>query len=111
MSYGQPCNRMTGGPSVGPSSAYPTLSRPASTCLRAGNEVPPALVGGAAGGVEEHAAAEVAATAATPIASETSRLVIMCGPSSWATCRPPKILGLANPLWSMATGVKHPLDD
>src|SRR6202011_1503380 len=80
MSYGQPCNRMTGGPSAGPSSAYPTLSRPASTCLRAGNEVRPALVGGAAGGVEEHAAAEVAATAATPIASENSRLVIMCGP-------------------------------
>src|ERR1700736_5413150 len=73
MSYGQPCNRMTGGPSVGPSSAYPTLSRPASTCLRAGNEVRPALVGGAAGGVEEHAAAEGAATAATPIASENSR--------------------------------------
>src|ERR1700730_14174348 len=79
MSYGQPCNRMTGGPSAGPSSAYPTWSRPATTCLRAGNEVRPALVGGAAGGVEEHAAAEVAATAATPTASENSRLVIMCG--------------------------------
>jgi hypothetical protein len=34
--------------------------------LEAGNEVRPALVGGAAGGVEEYAAAEVAATAATP---------------------------------------------
>src|SRR5690242_14354746 len=39
MSYGQPCSSRTTGPSAGPASAYPTLNRPALTCLSEVNEV------------------------------------------------------------------------
>src|ERR1700689_1366127 len=39
MSYGQPWRRMTAGPSAGPASAYPTLSRPASICFIELNDV------------------------------------------------------------------------
>src|SRR5580658_7809260 len=45
MSYGQPCRRITAGPLAGPASAYPTLSRPASICLRGPNDaLAPAFV-------------------------------------------------------------------
>src|SRR5713101_272130 len=39
MSYGQPWRRTTAGPLAGPTSAYPTFSRPASTCLIAPKDV------------------------------------------------------------------------
>src|SRR5262249_17413425 len=39
MSYGQPWRRMTAGPPDGPDSAYPTFSRPASTCFIAAKDV------------------------------------------------------------------------
>ncbi|MNZ48868.1 hypothetical protein D3C78_666210 [compost metagenome] len=37
MSYGQPCSRITTGPSAGPVSAYATSSNPALTCLSGPN--------------------------------------------------------------------------
>src|SRR5690349_4401878 len=39
MSYGQPCSRMTGAPSAGPSSAYAMFRTPASICFSAANEM------------------------------------------------------------------------
>src|SRR5215813_5933621 len=39
MSNGQPCSRITGRPSAGPSSAYPILRTPALTCLSDANDV------------------------------------------------------------------------
>src|SRR6266851_5708284 len=46
MSYGQPWRRTTAGPPAGPASAYPTCSRPASTCFIAPKD---AFVPGATG--------------------------------------------------------------
>src|SRR5215467_11531968 len=45
MSYGQPCRRITTGPSDGPASTYPTFSAPASICFRGAKELPPPFAG------------------------------------------------------------------
>src|SRR5471030_2244915 len=39
MSYGQPCRRITTGPSAGPASAYPTFRTPALTCFSVPSDV------------------------------------------------------------------------
>src|SRR6185436_16866293 len=50
MSYGQPCRRITGWPSAGPASAYPTFSSPASICFRGAKDVlAPGLIAGTVG--------------------------------------------------------------
>src|SRR5258705_5350833 len=75
MSYGQPCSRITGGPSAGPPSAYPTLSAPASTCLSDAKDARDP--GGAAStGVDAQLATEVTATA-RPAARAKLRREIM----------------------------------
>src|SRR5688500_1732020 len=48
MSYGQPCRSTTGGPSAGPSSAYPTFRTPASICFSGPNDVLVAYLAGSA---------------------------------------------------------------
>src|SRR4051812_12243619 len=65
---------MTGGPSAGPSSAYPMSSTPASTCLYDRNPVWP--VGGAAAAFGIEVATEAPA-AARLIIWANSRLLIM----------------------------------
>src|SRR5438270_4508974 len=83
MSYGQPCSRMTGGPSAGPSSAYPTLRTPASTCLSGAKD----MCAGEAEAIAE-LATEVAATANPTVRAKSRRVITrqIVEKSEW-TCK------------------------
>src|SRR5262249_10346592 len=83
MSYGQPCKRMTGGPSAGPASAYATFKTPASICFSGLKVVPCAglRVGrlwayfDAVGESKMPSGAAVAATAAPPTRSRRRKSI------------------------------------
>src|SRR5579871_5373310 len=92
---------MTGGPSAGPASAYPTLRRPASICFIEGNEVfVPGLIAGtsAAFGLLDCASAEpntpswVAAMVMAPVLRKRRRfrsifsniLIVFIDESPWS---------------------------
>src|SRR5258707_183692 len=65
---------MTGGPSAGPSSAYPTFNPPASICLSEANDVCGAG-GGVAPGVDVQLATDVAATASPTVRAKSRRVI------------------------------------